>query len=162
MGSPQNHNQIIARACECDQGHKNDGLARALARWPFRARRVNARQPMSGTQRLLWCHCWVAWSCRRTGVGCRYLSRLVPGNQCDDSNDHQIQYAGNHAIADARVFPGLVRLHSVKRICHLINSVRPCCHLQGGLISQLSLPGVCSSVQKESQRRFSSAEALRR
>jgi hypothetical protein len=34
------------------------------------------------------------------------LRRIVPGNQCDHSNDHQIKYVGDDSIADARVFRG--------------------------------------------------------
>ena len=45
----------------------------------------------------------------------------MPDNQCDHSNDHQIKYAGNHALANARVFRGIVGVCSVKRICHPIS-----------------------------------------
>ena len=49
----------------------------------------------------------------------------MPGNQCDHSNDHQIKYAGDEAIADARVFGGRVGLCSVERICYPTKFSRP-------------------------------------
>ena len=78
------------------------------------------RRPEPGTILEVSLGCWeLLRYYGRIGLARRYLRRPVPGNQCNDSNDYQIKYPGNHAIAGARVFGGFL-----ERISHPINSAR--------------------------------------
>jgi hypothetical protein len=82
---------------------------------------------MTAVKGLLGSRCWArscGGRCRWGGVGRSDLKGLVSRDQSNHSNDYQIKYTGNDAVADARVFRGGGGVCSVKRVCHPIMSRR--------------------------------------